>query len=262
MPRFAANLTLMFTEWPFLDRFAAAADAGFGAVEIQFPYEHSADQVARKLADAGLTAVLFNVPAGDFAGGERGFAALPDRFADLQASVDVALRYAAACGVTRLHLMAGLADRSDPQACAAYRNSVAWAAARCAREGVDVMLEPINLRDMPGYFLNDFEFADGLIEEFALPNLKLQFDIYHRQLMHGDVAEALRQRLPRIGHIQVAGVPFRHEPDADGELNFPYLFAELDRLGYDGFVGCEYRPRAGTIDGLGWFAAHAGRGRS
>ncbi|MCO4318503.1 hydroxypyruvate isomerase family protein [Phyllobacterium sp. 21LDTY02-6] len=252
MPKFAANLTMMFTEWPFLDRFDAAADAGFGAVEYLFPYEVEPGEIALRLERNRLEQALFNLPPGDWAGGERGMAALPERFDDVAASVGRALDYAAATGVRRLHLMAGIADRSSPAASAAYRRSIVHVAERLASAGIDLLLEPINGRNMPGYFLDDFAFAAALIEELRLPNLKLQFDIYHRQIMDGDVVMALRRLLPIIGHVQIASVPSRHEPD-DEEINYPYLFAELDRLGYAGFVGCEYNPRNHTLDGLRWF---------
>jgi 2-dehydrotetronate isomerase len=258
MPRFAANLSMMFTEWSFLDRFDAAAQAGFTAVEYLFPYEHPPETIADRLARNGLTQALFNLPPGDWAAGERGLAALPDRFDELRASVDTALRYAAATKVRRLHLMAGNADRRDPQALGAYRKSVAHAAERAGAAGLDLLLEPINSRNMPGYFLNDFAFAENLIRELAAPNLKLQFDIYHRQILHGDVTMALRASFPMIGHVQIASIPSRHEPDGE-ELSYPFLFAELDRIGYDGYVGCEYIPRAGTLQGLTWFAPFAAR---
>jgi len=260
MPRFAANLTLMFTEWPFLDRFAAAADAGFTAVEFLFPYDYPAEAVGARLAENGLTQALFNLPPGNWEAGERGFAARPGCFAALQDSVRAALPYAEATGVKRLHLMAGLADRRDPEAVAAFRRGLAWTADELARAGIDTLIEPINPRDVPGYFLNDFGFARDLIAELAHPHLKLQFDIYHCQILHGDVTMRLRELMPMIGHIQTASVPARHEPGS-GELNDAFLFDELDRLGYGGFVGCEYRPRDKTLDGLGWFASHASRHR-
>lgn len=258
MPRFAANLSMMFNEVPFLDRFDAAAKAGFSAVEFLFPYEHAAEDIGERLHRNGLTQALFNLYPGDWSKGERGFAALPDRFADVQASVKQALPYAKATGVKRLHLMAGIAKRSDPQAVDAFCRSVVWTAQTLGQEGIDVMLEPINPRDVPGYFLNDFDFAAGVIQDLNLPNLQLQFDIYHRQIVHGDVTMALRKMMPMIGHIQIASVPSRNEP-AGEELNYPFLFDELDRLGYDGFVGCEYRPKGDTVDGLGWFAPYAAR---
>lgn len=261
MPRFAANLTMMFTEWDFLDRFDAAAQAGFAAVEYLFPYEHAAAAIEARLKRNGLTQALFNLPPGNWAAGERGLAALPERFEELQQGVERALPYAAATGVKRLHLMAGNADRADARAAAAYRQAVAWTAERLAAAGLELVLEPINARNMPGYFLNDFFYAERLIGDLKLPNLKLQFDIYHCQIVHGDVTMALRRLMPIIGHVQVASVPSRHEPMSE-ELNDAFLFAELDRLGYQGFVGCEYNPRAGTREGLGWFAPYAAKGEA
>lgn len=252
MPRFAANLTMMFNEWGFLDRFAAAADAGFTAVEFLFPYDHPPEAIAKQLSLHKLKQALFNLPPGDWAAGERGLAALPDRFEALQKAAEKAVAYAQATGARRLHLMSGLADRNDKNAVLAYKKSIGWTAARLAQEEIDLLIEPINSRNMPGYFLNDFDYAVQLIKELALPNLKLQFDIYHRQIIHGDVTMALRQMMPIIGHIQTASVPDRHEPES-GELNDGFLFNELDRLGYQGFIGCEYHPAGKTTDGLGWF---------
>lgn len=257
MPRFAANLSLMFTERPFLDRFAAASRAGFTAVECLFPYDHPPEAIAAQLADHRLTLALFNLPPGDWAAGERGLAALPGRFAELQAGLETGLLYAAATGAGRVHLMAGLADARDESARAAYRRAVAHAAERVGRAGLDLMIEPINRRNMPGYFLADVDAAAALIRELALPNLKLQFDLYHCQILHGDVTTRLLAYLPLIGHVQVASVPARNEPGT-GELADDFLFAELDRLGYAGFVGCEYHPAAGTEAGLGWFAPYRG----
>ena len=257
MPRFAANLSMMFTEVPFLDRFDAAATAGFTAVEFLFPYEHPAEAVGERLKRNGLTQALFNLPPGDWNAGEKGFAALPARFVDLKASLETALPYAKATGVKRLHLMAGIASRGDPKAVAAFRKSVVWAAEFVKPHGLDIVLEPINARNVPGYFLNDFGFARDLINELKIPNLKLQFDIYHCQIIHGDVTMRLREMMPLIGHVQIASIPSRNEPDGE-ELNYPFLFDELDRLGYQGFVGCEYNPRGKTTDGLGWFKSHAG----
>jgi hydroxypyruvate isomerase len=257
MPRFAANLTMMFTEVPFLDRFAAAAKAGFSAVEFLFPYDHPAEEVGERLREHGLTQALFNLPPGDWDAGEKGFAALPARFDDLKASLETALPYAQVTGVKRVHLMAGIAERSDAKAVEAFYKSVATAAEFFAPHGLDVVIEPINPRNVPGYFLNDFGFAAGLIRELKIPNLKLQFDIYHCQIIHGDVTMRLREMMDIIGHVQIASIPSRHEPDGE-ELNYPFLFAELDRLGYEGFVGCEYNPRGRTEDGLGWFDQYKG----
>lgn len=258
MPRFAANLSMMFNEVEFLDRFARARAAGFAAVEYLFPYEFAPGDIARRLRDNGLTQALFNLPPGDWAAGERGLACQPESYDAVMAGVEQAASYIAATGVGRVHLMAGLGDRRDGAARAAYERAVAAVAARLAP--VDVLIEPINPRDMKGYFLDDFRYAADVIGRIGAPNLKLQFDIYHRQIIHGDVTMALREYLPLIGHVQIASVPARNEP-SDGELNYPFLFAELDRLGYDGFVGCEYRPAAATEAGLAWFAPYAERAR-
>jgi hydroxypyruvate isomerase len=257
MPRFAANLSMMFTEVPFLDRFDAAAKAGFTAVEFLFPYDHPAEAVGERLKRNDLAQALFNLPPGNWDAGEKGFAARPDKFSELQQSLRTALPYAKATGVKRLHLMSGLADRHDPQAVAAFRKSIAWVVDFLAPHGIDTVIEPINSRNVPGYFLNDFLFARDLIADLKLPGLKLQFDIYHCQIIHGDVAMRLREMMPIIGHIQIASVPSRNEPDGE-ELNYPFLFDELDRLGYAGFIGCEYNPRGKTTDGLGWFKPYAG----
>ena len=256
MPRFAANLTMMFNEVPFLDRFEAAATAGFTAVEFLFPYDYPAVEIGERLQRHGLTQALFNLPPGNWPE-ERGLAALPDRFADLQASFRIALPYAQATGVKRVHLMAGMISRNDRRAVSAFHKSVVTAAEFFAPHGIDVVLEPLNPRNTPGYFLNDFGFARDLIIGWNLPNLKLQFDIYHCQILHGDVTMRLREMMPITGHIQIASIPSRNEPDGE-ELNYPFLFDELDRLGYDGFVGCEYNPRGNTTDGLAWFKPYAG----
>jgi hydroxypyruvate isomerase len=257
MPRFAANLSMMFNEHPFLDRFDAAAKAGFTAVEFLFPYEHAPEEIATRLQRNGLKQVLFNLPPGDWNAGEKGFAARPEKFDDLRQSLHTALPYAEATGVRRLHMMAGLADRHDPKAVDAFRKSVEWAADFLGDHGIDVVIEPINGRDVPGYFLNDFMFARDIIVDLGIPNVGLQFDIYHCQILHGDVTMRLREMLPHIGHIQIASVPSRNEP-AGEELNYPFLFAELDRLGYDNYVGCEYRPAGDTVAGLDWFKPYAG----
>lgn len=253
MPRFAANLSMMFNEWEFLDRFKAAAEAGFEAVEFLFPYEHPVEQVSLALAGAELEQALFNLPPGDWARGERGMAAIPGREAEFRASVETALTYAQATGVKRLHMMAGHADPRDPAAQAAYRASLAYAADKLDEHGIDLLLEPINGKDMPGYFLNDFDAAAAYVRESGRPNVRLQFDMYHCELIHGDVSGKLKALYPLVGHVQVASANGRHEPDALGP-DYPRLFAELDGLGYTGFVGCEYRPRAGTLEGLGWFS--------
>ncbi len=256
MPKFAANLSMMFTEHQFLDRFDAAAEAGFAAVEYLFPYDHAPAAIAERLKRNDLTQALFNLPPGDFAAGERGLAALSGRAEEFRASVDRALDYAAATGVKRLHMMAGLASSSDPKALVTYQGALELAARKLGEAGLDLVIEPINARNMPGYFLDDFGLAEKIIADSGMANVKLQFDIYHRQIMHGDVTMALRHFMPITGHVQIASVPSRNEPDGE-ELNYPFLFAELDRLGYEGYVGCEYNPRGRTTDGLGWFKPFA-----
>ena len=251
MPRFAANLTMMFTEVPFMDRFSAASAAGFDAVEFLFPYEFDAVAIADQLRQHGLMQALFNLPPGNWAAGERGLAALPGREDEFRVSVTTALHYAKIIGVDRVHMMAGIADRTDPECARTYRANLLHLCELATLAGVTVVIEPINPRDMPGYFLNDFNFATDLIAEMALPNLKLQFDIYHRQIIHGDVLTGLRRLMPVIGHIQIAAVPLRHEPGT-GELDDARILREVDLLGYTGFVGCEYRPAGDTVAGLGW----------
>jgi len=242
---------MMFTEHPFLDRFDAAADAGFAAVEFLFPYDHAPEAIARKLERNRLTQALFNLPPGRWEEGERGLAALPGRFEEFKSGLARAFDYVAATRVGRVHMMAGNASRNDAEAKASYRRAITHAAPILAERGVDLLLEPINARNMPGYFLNDFGYARDLIDGFGLRNVKLQFDVYHRQILHGDVTMAFRDLQRIVGHVQVASVPSRHEPDGE-EFNYSYLFSELDRLGYAGYVGCEYNPRAGTLAGLGW----------
>ena len=263
MPKFAANLSLLFTEVPFLERFGAAAGAGFDAVEFLFPYAHAADDIARALRAHGLANVLFNLPPGDWTAGERGIAAIPGREAEFRASVALALSYAAALRTPRLHVMAGVlpagADRSAYRA--TYLANLAYAAAEAARAGVDVLIEPLNPRDVPGYFLSTQADAHGIREAVGAANLKVQMDLYHCQIVEGDVATKLRRYLPHVGHIQIAGVPDRHEPDT-GELNYPYLFRLLDELGYAGWVGCEYRPANGTVAGLGWMRSALSAGEA
>ncbi len=255
MPRFAANLSMMYAELPFLERFGAAARDGFAAVEFLFPYEWPAAPLAALLAENGLQQVLFNAPPGDFANGERGIGALPGREAEFRSGFERALDYAAALACPRLHVMAGLVapDRTRESMRATYLENLEWAAGRAADAKVDVLIEPINTRDIPGYFLNRQDEAHAVIVEVGSPHLKVQMDLYHCQIVEGDVAMKLRKYLPtgRVGHLQIAGVPQRHEPDV-GELNYPYLFDVIDELGYDGWIGCEYRPAARTSSGLGW----------
>lgn len=264
MPRFAANLSMLYNEHAFLDRFAAAAADGFRAVEYLFPYAFEANELAARLRDHQLEQVLFNAPPGDWDGGERGLACLPGREAEFRASIAQALRYAEVLGCPRIHVMAGLAPAAADRAAlqATYETNLAWAAQQAQAAGRDVLIEPINMRDVPGYFLNRQDEAHRIVQAIGAPNLKVQMDLYHCQIVEGDVAMKLRQYLPsgRVGHLQIAGVPMRHEPDL-GELNCDYLFAVIDELsangGWSGWIGCEYRPARGTAPeatsaGLGW----------
>lgn len=261
MPQFAANLSLMYTEHDFLKRFGAAARDGFRAVEYLFPYAHARTVLAEQLRDHGLRQVLFNAPPGDFEAGERGLACLPGREGEFRVDfTEQALSYAEALDCPRIHVMAGLvppgADRAGLRH--TYLENLAWAAERAADAGRELLIEPINTRDIPGYFLNRQDEAHAIVDEIGASNLKVQMDLYHCQIVEGDLAMKLRRYLPggRVGHLQIAGVPERHEPDA-GELNYPWLFALLDQLGYAGHVGCEYRPRSGdTSAGLAWFAPY------
>ncbi len=253
MPRFAANLTMLFTEHPFLERFAAAAQSGFGHVEFLFPYEHAAEDVHVALGDAGLGQVLFNLPAGDWGAGDRGIAADPGRVEEFRAGVDRALEYAAALDCPRLNCLAGL--RLDGTAHAAQWDAlvanVGYAAARLAEHGRTLLVEPVNDKDVAGFFLPTTTDALRLLDEVGDPRVRLQFDVYHVQRMEGDVTPRLRTLLDRIDHVQIADNPGRHQPGT-GELNFAFLFEELDRLGYAGHVGLEYVPEPDTLSSLAW----------
>lgn len=254
MPRFDANCSMLYTELPFLDRFAAAARAGFRAVEFLFPYAHAPAEIGRRLADHGLAAVLFNAPPGDAEGGERGMACIPGREAEFRDGVMRALDYASALRVPNVHVLAGIPPPDVTRAYAhrTYVDNLRFATARFASAGVRVLIEPINRHDMPGYFMSRTAQALAVIDEVAAPNLLMQYDLYHAQRSEGELAATIEKHLAKIGHMQIADNPGRHEPGT-GEINFPFLFAHIDRLGYAGHVGCEYRPRAGTDEGLGWF---------
>lgn len=253
MPRFAANLSMLYPQHEFLDRFAAAAADGFEAVEFLFPYDYSANELKQRLSDNGLVQALFNAPPGDWAAGERGIATLPGREDEFRSGFDRALEYAAVLGNTRVHVMAGLlaAESDRARHHSVYLQNLAYAADQAGKAGITVLLEPINTRDMPGFFLNRQDQAQAICKEVGATNLKVQFDCYHCQIVEGDLATTLRRDFDRIGHIQIAGVPDRHEPD-QGEVNYPYLFELMDHLGYDGWVGCEYRPKGDTSTGLQW----------
>lgn len=264
MLRFAANLSFQYQDLPFLERFAAAATDRFEGVEYLFPYDYPAAEIAHQLRQYRLQQVLFNAPPGDWNAGERGIAALPGREAEFRASFDLASEYAQTLSCRNIHVMAGLVPQNTERSeyLKTYRDNLAWAAKLAAQNGFNVFIEPINTRNMPGYLLNHQDEAHALTAEIGAPNLKVQMDLYHCQIMDGDIAMRLRTAIPgserSIGHLQVASVPDRHEPD-EGELYYPYLFTLLDELGYDGWIGCEYQPRAGTSEGLGWLRSYQAR---
>jgi len=253
MPRFAANLSMLFTELPFPQRFAAAAQAGFKAVEFLFPYDHAPEEVAGWLKESQLENVLFNLPPGDWAAGERGIASLPGREEEFRASVQTALRYAKALGTPRLHVMAGLVPKGAERAerLALYEANLKHAAEALAGAGLTLLMEPINTRDMPGYLLNTQAEAHAIRERIGMRSLKVQMDLYHAQIMEGDLSTMIQRYVEHVGHVQIAGVPLRHEPH-EGELNLAHLMDALEAAGYDGWIGCEYRPKAGTVPGLAW----------
>jgi hydroxypyruvate isomerase len=257
MPRFAANLSMMFNEVPFLDRFALAAKAGFKGVEFLFPYEHPAAEIAARLKDNGLQQVLFNAPAGDFGKGERGMAAIPGKQTAFRESIKLALEYATALACPRLHIMAGLKPEgiAHDTLTAVYGANLAYAADECAKVGVKPIIEPINHRDIPGFFLNTTDQAAAIIAAIGPEKLGLQFDLYHCQITEGDVVKRVEKHLPLIAHMHVADTPGRHEPGT-GEVNWPFVFKTIDALGFRGWIGCEYRPAGETLAGLSWFAPY------
>ena len=253
MPRFAANLSMMFNEVPFLDRFGAARREGFEAVEFLFPYEHPASELRKRLDDTGVAVVLFNMPPGDWAAGERGLAGLPGRQAEFRDGVARALDYAHALSCPLLHCMAGIVPTDAMPGVAAnlYVANLAWAAERASGSGVRVIIEPINHRDMPGYLLNTTAQGASVVEALGKDRVGLQLDLYHCQVSEGDLTRHMQALLPITAHVQIADVPGRHEPGT-GEIAWGWIFGQLDALGYNGWVGCEYRPAAETVAGLGW----------
>ncbi|HEY0919906.1 2-oxo-tetronate isomerase [Devosia sp.] len=257
MPRFAANLSFLYQDLAFLDRFAAAARDGFGGVEYLAPYDEPKHKLAETLAASGLTQVLFNVPSGDWAGGERGIACLPGRVEEFRAGVLAALDYAAALRCERLNVIAGVvpADTDPAMLESTLVDNLTWAAPRCADAGVRLLIEPINTRDIPGFFLSGTRHAERILDRVGHDNLYLQYDFYHMQVMQGDLVPTFARLRDRIAHVQVADTPGRHEPGT-GEINYGYVLAELDRLGYAGWVGCEYKPVTTTTAGLGWLAPY------
>jgi hydroxypyruvate isomerase len=253
MPAFAANLTMLYTEHDFLDRFAAARADGFDGVEYLFPYGYPAERLADALRENGLTQVLHNLPAGDWAAGERGIAVRPDRVDEFRRGVAEAIRYATALGCQQVNCLAGIAP-SGAEAGTLRRtfvDNLRWAAPRLQDAGIRLLIEPINTFDIPGFWLSGTRQALEVIDEVGSDNVYLQYDLYHAQRMEGELARTLELHLPRIAHLQVADNPGRHEPGS-GEIHYPFLFDWIDRLGYTGWIGCEYKPLGGTRHGLGW----------
>ncbi|SRR5450830_175759 len=261
MLRFAANLSMMYNEHVFLDRFAAAAKDGFSGVEYLFPYDFPAAELRARLDAHGLTQALFNAPPGDWAAGDRGTASLPGREDEFKRSIDTALQYASVIGNKTVHVMAGLLRSGQDRAKhrALYMDHLSYAAHHADAAGITVVIEPINTRGMPGYLLNRQDDAQAICAEIGAENLKVQFDCFHCQIVEGDVAVKLKRDMAGIGHIQIAGVPERNEPDT-GELNYNYLLNLIDRLGYQGWIGCEYTPASNSSEGLGWLRALAQQG--
>ncbi|WP_158821684.1 2-oxo-tetronate isomerase [Granulicella sp. S156] len=254
MPKFAANLSMMFNEVPFLERFAAAANAGFTGVEYLFPYEFPTELIAAELKTNALENILFNLPPGDWASGERGTTCLPGREEEFRAGVATAIEYAKTLNTPRLHAMAGVVPQgiNPTDAKAAYVANLKFAATELAKHNLTLLIEAINTRDIPGFFLNTQAQAFDILQEVNAENLMLQMDLYHMQIMEGDLAIKLSKYAARCGHVQVAGVPKRNEPNT-GEVHYPFLYDHLDAIGYSGWIGCEYRPAANTTDGLSWF---------
>ncbi len=253
MAKFAANLTMLFTEVPFLERFEKAYLAGFKAVEYLFPYAFEAKELAEKMQAFGFEQALFNMPPGDWNAGERGFAAIPGREDEFKDSVDTALMYAKALGCKKVHAMSGLLDErfTKEQHVETFISNIRFAADQFAEQDIELMIEPLNNRDAPNYFVAHQRDAVELIKLVDRPNVKLQLDLYHAQIMDGDLSTLIHEVAPYTGHIQIASVPERHEP-SEGELNYPHLFKVLDDSGYQGWIGCEYKPRTTTEAGLGW----------
>lgn len=257
MPRLCANLSMLFGETGFPDRFAAAARAGFRGVECQFPYDYDKDELADRLREHGLTQVLHNLPAGDWASGERGIACLPDRVGEFQDDVGRGVEYAAALGCRRLNCLAGIGPPGgDPERLRrTLVDNLAFAARELDGAGIELLLEPVNTRDVPGFLVNRTEDALRIMDAVGSDNLRLQYDIYHMQVMEGDLARTIERSISRIGHLQLADNPGRHEPGT-GEINFRFLLDRIDELGYDGWIGCEYVPAGDTDAGLAWTAPY------
>jgi hydroxypyruvate isomerase len=258
MPKFAANLTMLFNEVPFLERFAAAKAAGFEAVEYLFPYAWDKNELAGLLKTHGLKQVLHNLPAGNWDAGERGIACHPDRVEEFRAGVDKAIEYATALGCPQVNCLAGKvpAGVTREQAHATFVANLKFAADKLKKAGLKLLIEPINSYDIPGFFLNYTAQAAAILDEVGSDNLYIQYDLYHAQRMEGELAATVQKHLARIAHVQLADNPGRNEPGT-GEMNYPFLFRHLDAIGYTGWIGCEYKPRTTTVEGLGWMRAYS-----
>ena len=256
MSKFAANLSMLFTELPFLERFAAAKAAGFEGVEFLFPYEFEKSILAGKLREQNLVQVLHNLPAGKWSAGERGIAIFPGRVPEFREGVQTAIEYAKELGCNQLNCLAGISrdgvDKSTYRR--TFVENLGYAASELSKHGIKLLIEPINTRDIPGFFLNRTEQAAEIIKEVGSDNLFIQYDIYHMQVMEGDLAPTIKKHFARVAHMQLADNPGRNEPGT-GEINYPFLYNYLDEIGYRGWIGCEYRPKTTTVEGLGWFAA-------
>ena len=253
MPKFCANLSMLFGDAGFPDRFDRAAGAGFRAVEFQFPYAHGKDELSERARRAGVEVVLFNLPAGNWEKGERGIACIPSRVSEFRDGVGRAIEYAKALGCTRVNCLSGIAPARVPAETLreTFVSNLRFAAGELEREGITLLIEPVNTRSVPGFYLRNSGQALALMDEARSANLKLQYDVFHMQIMEGDLAATIEANIARIGHIQIADVPDRHEPGT-GEINYAFLFDRIDRIGYQGWIGCEYTPAGRTEDGLGW----------
>jgi hydroxypyruvate isomerase len=260
MPKFAANLTMLYNELPFLDRFAAAAEAGFTGVEFLFPYDFDKNELAARLKQNGLTQVLHNLPAGNWAAGERGMAIFPERVTEFRESVARAIDYAGTLGCPQVNCLAGLTpkDIAPERLRETFLANLDYAARALKDAGIKLLIEAINTRDMPGFYLTHSRQAMSIIDEVGSDNLYFQYDIYHMQIMEGDLTRTIETNLARIPHMQLADNPGRNEPGT-GEINYAFLFNKLDEIGYSGWIGCEYKPKTTTSEGLGWFAPYAKR---
>ena len=260
MPKFCANLSMLFGDAEFPDRFDRAAGAGFRAVEFHFPYAYDKDELSERARRAGVEVVLFNLPAGDWGKGERGIACIPSRVSEFRDGVGRAIEYAKALGCTRVNCLSGIAPARVPAETLreTFISNLRFAAGELEREGITLLIEPVNTRTVPGFYLRNSGQALALIDEAAVANAKLQYDVFHMQIMEGDLAKTIEANIARIGHIQIADVPDRHEPGT-GEVNYTFLFDRVDRIGYQGWIGCEYTPAGRTEDGLSWLRPYLGQ---